>query len=606
MAYDPTDPQYQDPSLGPSYRRPAVITWNRLEPRPRAFDFTRSLRAEVRDALWFLARQLQLGEFLGEDAGSAVLARVAARSTEPTRWSAQGGAAQPLTPDMPIEAHAEAKPFVLDGPQRAELGEYWLSIVTELGVSQAAIDLFRAVFRFDKIKEPSGGDSAFYSDPVAWQFAAAAYQSGIDGGAVLQAIADDTLLQIDHDGQQLVEPDYGIVKLAQKDMRDLALRIYGIALTAPSAWEPKNLRYRFRTSAPSHSGPPSVLDADDYRGGHMDWYTFDLGATDANHAATDPRATEVLRTETRTFLATDIRFPGMPAARWWQFEEGETHFGGIRIDRTDLSRMFMSEFLLTYANDWMFLPYEFRYGSLCEMRGLAVVNTFGERVLIRNAIDVNAPSPRRWSMFTLTNKQGGVPVPRLFLPPTTVKIHDRIVEQVELVRDEASNFAWAVETLIPDRQGGSRDGHEAARAEAEYLREYVPPAPPTEHAPNARIQYLAGTELAPNWFPMLPVRKVGAVRAVELKRGRMPVLVGAQPWGTYAPKTELVAELTNLEESEVPRGGTEVTASFQRARGPDGSTHLWKGITRRAGHGARTAGLRFDLIRRRAPGTNEP
>ena len=39
-------------------------------------DFDRSLRAEIRDPLWMLTRQWQLGEFKGEDAGSAAKVRV--------------------------------------------------------------------------------------------------------------------------------------------------------------------------------------------------------------------------------------------------------------------------------------------------------------------------------------------------------------------------------------------------------------------------------------------------------------------------------------------------------------------------------------------------
>ena len=44
-----------------AYREPAVTAYNRLEARPRAHDFARSLRAEVRDAMWLLTRQWQLG-----------------------------------------------------------------------------------------------------------------------------------------------------------------------------------------------------------------------------------------------------------------------------------------------------------------------------------------------------------------------------------------------------------------------------------------------------------------------------------------------------------------------------------------------------------------
>jgi len=71
--------------LSALYRLPAVVHWNRLEGRPRSDDLTRSVRAEVRDPLWMLARQWQLGEFQGEDNGSPVMARWRAESARLSR-----------------------------------------------------------------------------------------------------------------------------------------------------------------------------------------------------------------------------------------------------------------------------------------------------------------------------------------------------------------------------------------------------------------------------------------------------------------------------------------------------------------------------------------
>ena len=80
--------------LNAIFREPAITAYNRLEPRPRSVDFTRSLRAEVRDALWFLTRQWQLGEFHAEDAASPIDARLATRLAPFERVSYAGGAPQ--------------------------------------------------------------------------------------------------------------------------------------------------------------------------------------------------------------------------------------------------------------------------------------------------------------------------------------------------------------------------------------------------------------------------------------------------------------------------------------------------------------------------------
>src|SRR6266550_130879 len=76
------------------YRDPAITAYNRLEPRARTEDFTRSLRAEIRDPLWMLTRQWQMGEFEAEDAGSAIDARLLTTQTHVDRIALRNGAGQ--------------------------------------------------------------------------------------------------------------------------------------------------------------------------------------------------------------------------------------------------------------------------------------------------------------------------------------------------------------------------------------------------------------------------------------------------------------------------------------------------------------------------------
>ena len=70
---------------------PAAVSWNRLEGRPRKEDFTRSLRAEIRDPLWMLCRQWQFG----------IRAETPDRRSQPVfRWTRVGSIAMPR-PKMP-------------------------------------------------------------------------------------------------------------------------------------------------------------------------------------------------------------------------------------------------------------------------------------------------------------------------------------------------------------------------------------------------------------------------------------------------------------------------------------------------------------------------
>ena len=94
-------------------RSRSIRGWNRLEGRPRSADFERSLRAEVRDPLWFLTRQWQFGEFEGEDA--------ARRSTRASRThgaarhaSRSAPAAAPTTRRRRSRSRVEREPVPFD------------------------------------------------------------------------------------------------------------------------------------------------------------------------------------------------------------------------------------------------------------------------------------------------------------------------------------------------------------------------------------------------------------------------------------------------------------------------------------------------------------
>src|SRR5690349_4933811 len=68
---------------------PSITSWNRLEPRTRSPHLP-GLTGRIHDPMWMLGRQWQLGEFLGEDAGSPISVRVRGESTNPTAYSGAG------------------------------------------------------------------------------------------------------------------------------------------------------------------------------------------------------------------------------------------------------------------------------------------------------------------------------------------------------------------------------------------------------------------------------------------------------------------------------------------------------------------------------------
>src|SRR6266850_7794752 len=92
---------------------PGILLFNRLEGRPRADKFDRALRAEVRDALWMLTRQWQVGEFQGDDAGSPVITKVRLETARFQKYQSANGPVEEFNEAIPLEARVEQRPIPL-------------------------------------------------------------------------------------------------------------------------------------------------------------------------------------------------------------------------------------------------------------------------------------------------------------------------------------------------------------------------------------------------------------------------------------------------------------------------------------------------------------
>src|SRR6185295_12175671 len=95
--------------LRAEYRIPSITAYNRLEATPRTANFDRALKAEVRDALWMLTRQWQVGEFKGDDAGSPIFAKLQLHTTQLTQYQPDSHAAEKFDNDTPLEATVERR-----------------------------------------------------------------------------------------------------------------------------------------------------------------------------------------------------------------------------------------------------------------------------------------------------------------------------------------------------------------------------------------------------------------------------------------------------------------------------------------------------------------
>ena len=590
-------------------RFPSVTVWNRLEGRPRTQSFERALRAEVRDALWMLTKQWQMGEFRGSDAGSPVFTKLRVETTRLTKYRPGTGAVQAFDEQVPLEATVERRHVPLRIHRRVAsldlrlaMGREWLALVEGIGDHRQA---FVDAYRIDAPDPTTTADAEIVASPQAWELFAAVAGRAMDGGLLYEHLVERPTNH-SYDGVA------GITALEHPDFEAAEAKFLAwfdrLILQPPGAgddaWTPPQLEYRFAASAPEEGGAEKVYVADGYYQGRLDWYSLDV---DGGARALDPvPGTDQPPTPvTRVTIPVPVSFTGMPNTRWWSFEERKTNYGDVDASTTDLAKLLFLEFALVFGNDWFVLPYTLPAGTLAEVRGVAVTNVFGERFWIEPAGAGADDDWQRWSMFTINVQgRGGAADTSLLLLPTVPKSDQGPpTEDVMLIRDEVANMVWGIETTVPLSSGATAPGVEAARQLRAFYEASLPPAgaPP---APVAPIRYQIMSTVPESWIPFVPVHVEGSNREIQLQRAAMPrILEGdPNPPAKVEPRTVLLregldrtpAEPYFVHEEEVPRAGTRVFQAYQRTRWTDGRVVVWLGVRRQTGRGEGSSGLRFD------------
>lgn len=607
--------------------QPTVTLWNRLEGRPRAERFDRALRAEVRDALWMLTRQWQLGEFRGDDAGSPATAKAHLASSPLTAFRPNGHDPEPLDEDLPLEARVEARPvdFTLAGDEvsldlRLLMGRQWLRMLAPLGDFTAEF-----VDRYPIHQpEPTGtADAAYVAHPEVWAAHAAVTGRRMDGAKLYAHLTGDPPGHAWDGISALDGLREQVDGVADRFVRWFQRLIY--QPPAADAWVPDRLEYQFAVAAPAADGPASggqkVLVAEEYFHGHLDWHNVDVdpqaeslsGGGSGDGTGGEPAAL------TQVLLPTPVEFGGMPHTRWWEFEDGRVNFGDVHPDTTDLGKLLLLEFALVYANDWFLMPYTVPAGSIATVRGLAVTNVFGERTWVEPAGTGTGEGWQRWAMFA-SSTVGDAQQPAdasLVLLPTVVTLQDGAPrEDILLVRDEVANMVWGVERAVALPSGESKPGGEAAREtraffEADLERRLGAPPEPPALAEGATDRYEVMRGVPEHWNPFVPVHVAGDNREIQLQRAAMPRLLEGDPDPPrkVRPRTALLREGLDqtppepyfLHEEEVPRAGVRVTQSYERARWRDGRVWVWRAVRKRTGRGEASSGLAFDRLTHSPP-----
>jgi len=591
---------------------PTVTVWNRLEGRPRRADFDRALKAEVRDALWMLTKQWQIGEFFADDAGSPIFAKVRMRTSRLTTYQPTSGPPEAFQANIPLEAEAEQRivQWEWNGQKmrfdlRAQLGRQWRKMLRD-----AALTGYEGKYMEHypvQLPVRDAGTDYVYAHRQGWQQYAALSGRSMDGGDLYVYLSANPGHRAS-DGIALALPGDQAMLDALGDEFLKWFRAQYFQAVREEAWKPEYLEYQFACSA-TQEGNEVVLAADEYAQGHVDWYSFDRATQLAGLGGAPAPPAGGEQVTVSPFIPAPVVFEGMPDPRWWTLEDRKTDFGSVTPATTDVAQLLLMEFGLVYANDWFLVPFRIPAGTLALIEGLAVTNAFGERFWIKAGGLGAEDNWHRWAMFELSSEGSparAIADTSLFIPPASSNTLDgESLEEVEVARDEVANMAWAIERVIPSLAGPGRAGKDEARETLQYQQQLVGVVAPSVPY-KAAIAYLAMTTVPEHWIPFLPVHMPGSVREIQLQRGRMLRIIegGPTPPPKVAPRTTLMRQGLELipkqsyfiHEEEVPRAGVTVSEAFRRTRWTKGEAYVWLGVQKQTGRGERSSGLAFDII----------
>ena len=557
---------------------PSITYWHRVEPYPRGDSLEAGLAAAVRDPLWFLTRQWQLGEFQGEDAASPAFTTITTSTSTLDGWRSGDGPPVSYDGSAPLESVIEAEPTTPDLRTAVELGQ---ALENRLG---GAVDgVIAALRNAYPVPRPDELSQMDRRDPALLRLARVCggrATHGINALRELRAAAPGLPAHL----QVPAGTEANVAAAAAWFIAWTQASLGPIGTGDAPAWRPDRLEYAFTASARTPDGVPVELAGHAGMHGEFDWYAFDETSRGAAPTlASAPAATSSL-------LPTPVRFSGMPDPRWWAFEDSRVNWSGVDTDRRDLARLLVVDFMLVQGTDWFMVPCGHQVGSLIRVNQLLVRDVFGELTLVGRADAQAGTGRQRWTMFSTLTADGGL-ADYALLPPSALRttLDGPDLEEVRFLRDEQANLVWAVEAVTEDGTGHPLPGNQRAAA----IPDLEPPAG------TGGLHYRLQTTVPVNWIPFLPVQLDDTRRAVALERAAMQrdidgVLTTVAPVGRVLRPDGL--DVYRIPEEEVPRSGTRVLRAVRRTRWVDGSTQLWTARRRRAGQGGAASGLRYDVV----------
>ncbi len=615
-------------------KKPSITGITRLETQPTTINLQAGLAAPLGDPLWMLSRQWQFNEFQGEDAGTPLRLRFAVQGTKVDAFRAGSDSAKPWQAigdhDVPIETRVEAEPVWTTHPRlRGEAGQHALRMA-EPALRAGLLAAYP--LKPQELPPPDDRDA----DRAGLLWATVLPTRTIDAIKLADALRP---LQ-DAAGELTALPaalalggaDPGAAKAMLSSWLAWLDDLLYEGDPAALSWQRSRMEYAFALKAGD-----ATLDAAEYTDGHVDWDDFRATANAEAANAVQQRFAVASR------HPTPVRYPGMPADRYWEFEDGNVNFAGAEAGVTDLLRMSVTEFALTFGNDWFLVPVRLPVGWLHRVTEFVVTDSFGVQAT-SNAI--KNPNGSQWTMYSITTDKTleGRLDHALFLPDSLDGVVEgAVLEETMLARDEMANLAWAIEHTVQGVSGEPLDRELEAKSLAFQQRIDFPGG-----IDSPQLVYRLQTPVPANWTPLLPTRDtpfdptdpltirlaragmkrffpedhVDVIGSADPDYSEFLALLEAQK--NFVRRTAIGGDLRAyvfyprgwmlrsdplhpfddldtlfIEEEEVPRIGATLRRKFQHARSSDGRSWLWIGRSKTAGRGEAQSALRWDVAVKR-------
>lgn len=555
-------------AIGPNgaIARKEPLSWQRLEPHSRNSDFSKGVQATIHDPLWMLARQWQLGEFEGEDAGSPVYVKIQNREHKISKILQNNGNvfSYDYNDDIPLEAFVERTRLEVptqNGNDSSIVPQLDLQIRARLGLQfqrEMDIVLKDIITEADQLKKfkrylAQDPDLKFDLNDKQDKFEleiTKKYISIIKGRVIdisrifdldASSILANKTAQYFIDNPPIPEDDPDLpTKVSQAleaAFNNLKKWWYGNSTSpdpaaeyeAPffqrppdnfSLWNPRQLEYSFKVEInPEETGEVNklVLDASEYKEDHLDWYSFTVSESTSGFQLplVEPEEPNILP------ISSNLKFSGMPEKRWWNFEEGYTDFGSLNPKKNNIVSILLMEFALVHSSDWYIIPHPMQVGTIKQIEKFTVIDCFGDETIIEPAgrtsselaISESDSSWDSWTMFSLSEKYKDRDqkhnTPYFFLPPTIDNVlTGNPLEEIKMLRDETANLVWAVEKTYRTYYGEPISGYDHYVYLQRRTNGGSSPNNETEEEEDDSdkpIKFTIMTGVPWNWIPFIPL-----------------------------------------------------------------------------------------------------